>query len=90
MLVCFDKSHILTLSSADPDASTLRFDLLRETLNTESVWLPALYFLVSLVNFLGFFFLVKSYPPRIKSGSIASVKSRFQIYIYDRKVETIA
>lgn len=68
MLACLDISQILTVLSAEPDASTPKLALFNDKLMTESVWLPALYFLLLFVNFLGFLLLLTSSPPRVISG----------------------
>lgn len=74
-------SQIFTVVSIEPEAKTAKLEWLREIVVTESVWLPALYFFGLLVNFFGFFFFSSTSPPRMISGWIASVRSKFQISI---------
>ena len=78
MFDCFEMSQILTVLSAEPDASTPKLAAFNDKLMTESVWLPALYFLLLLVNFLGFLLLLTTSPPKVISGSTASRTSKFQ------------
>ena len=86
----FDKSQIFNDLSAEPEAKKPLFAWFKDRDITESVWLPSLYFLDLFENTFGFFLLRVISPPKIKSGWIASVRSRFQIYICGRKEETIA
>lgn len=73
------KSQILTVQSADPELRIFRCNGLSEIERTESVCEPYFHFFALLVNFLGFFLETEvNYPPKIRSGSTASVKSRFQ------------
>ena len=85
-----EMSHIFTVLSTDPEAKTDKFEWLRDSEVMASVWLPGLYFLFWLVNFLTFFFFCSIYPPKMTSGWMASVRSKFHIYISGRKLATIA
>lgn len=78
MLVCLEMSQILTVVSAEPEARTPKLAAFKDKLMTESLWLPALNFLLLLVKFLGFLLLLMNSPPKVSSGSTASKTSRFQ------------
>lgn len=69
--VYFEMSHIFTVLSIDPEANTAKLEWFKDTVVTESVWLPALYFLALLVNFLGFLVFYYNSPPKMISGWIA-------------------
>jgi hypothetical protein len=61
-------SQIFIDLSIEPEASTPKLEWFRDNDVTASVWLPALYFLGLLVNFLGFLLEDCIYPPSMTSG----------------------